>query len=205
MPASALSPAGPLSVWEAPVPVLLNAWKHHAAFLRRQVGEASAAGDAGLDALAANLVVVGTELMDLYTGQFTPAEIAAKVLDELKTKGLMVPASYRAWLAESGGYAVTTFAEDSSRWVLRMGDEDGRYVHVHPARWAPQTRRVRANVMKTAAMLLAHAGVHGGDPCDLARANAVRQKYLGLAPIGRKLSADEGLGLVLDLLGKETT
>jgi hypothetical protein len=200
MTASTLSPAGPLSAWEAPVPVLLNAWKHHAAFLRRQVREASTAGDAGLDALAANLVVVGTELMDLYTGRFTPAEIAAKVLDELKAKDLLAPPAYRAWVAESGGYAVTTFAEDSSRWVLRVGDEDGRYVHVHPARWAPETRRVRANVMKTAALVLAHAGVHGGDPLDRARANAVRQKYLGLAPIGRELSGDQGLGALLDLL-----
>ncbi len=199
MIASILSP----TVWEPPEPVLLNTWKHHAAFLRHEIHKAIAAGADGLDALAANLVVVGTDLMDLYTGRFTPAEIGTKVREELQSKRLFDVSSYRAWLAETNGYAVTEFAEDQSRWVLLMGEDTGRYVHVHPARWTPQTRRVRANVVKTAALVLAHAGIHGGDPCDLVRANTVRQKYLGLSPLGRELSGDQGLGALLDLLGND--
>src|SRR5437773_11347017 len=35
-----LPPAGSASVWEAPAPVLLNTWKHHAARLRQRVREA---------------------------------------------------------------------------------------------------------------------------------------------------------------------
>ena len=48
-----------------------------------------------------------------------------------------------------------------------LGD-DARYVHVHPARYSPESRRVRANVLKTAVMALAVVKVHGGDPTDRA-------------------------------------
>ena len=108
--------------------------------------------------------------------------------------------AYRAWLASGGGYQVIPFADDASRWVLRLGDEGDRYVHVHPARRAPATRRVRANVLKTAVMVLAYTGVRGGDPIDRTLVNAVRHAYLGLSPMGKDLAGDRGIGGVIDLL-----
>jgi hypothetical protein len=64
---------------------------------------------------------------------------------------------------------------------------------------------VRANVLKTAVMVLAHAGIHGGDPTERTRLNAVRAEYLGLAPVGRDISGAEGLGAVMKLLRSEST
>jgi hypothetical protein len=179
--------------------VLLNTWKHHAAALRLRIAETVQAGEPGLDDLAARLVVMGTELMDLYTGRLTPAEIGERVIAQLQAAGQLALPAYRAWVKAAGGYQMLTF-EDGTRWVLRLGDESDRYVHVHPGRWAPQTCRVRANVLKTAVLVLAHAGVHGGDPMDVARANAVRRDYLGLAPVGRELAGDQGIGMLIDLL-----
>jgi hypothetical protein len=179
--------------------VLLNTWKHHAAALRQRVREAVQAGAPALKELAGQLIVIGTELMDLYTGPLTPAEIGSKVIAQLQAEGRLALPAYREWVKGSGGYCLLTF-DDGTRWVLRLGDEGGRYVHVHPGRWAPQTCRVRANVLKTAVLVLAHAGIHGGDPLDRARVNAVRRDYLGLSPVGRDLSGDQGLGAVIDLL-----
>jgi hypothetical protein len=96
----------------------------------------------------------------------------------------------------NGGYRLITAAADTSVWVLRFAAEDHRYVHVHPGRWTPHTRRVRANVVKTAVMVLAHAAIHGGDVRDVKRINLVRQKHLGLAPI-RELTPDQGLDVLL--------
>jgi hypothetical protein len=84
--------------------------------------------------------------------------------------------------------------------VLRQGDEAGRYVHLHPGRWAPATRRVRANVLKTAVLALADAALHGGDPRDRTRINRVRRDYLGLAPLGKEVTGGQGLGAVIELL-----
>jgi hypothetical protein len=196
-------PAGTAPPWEAPAPVLLNTWKHHAGALRRCIRAAAAGGAAGLDDLARGLVVVGGELMDLYTGRLTPAEIGAKVLARLDAEGRRPLPAYHEWVKAEDGYRLLTFPEDGSRWVLRLGDEAGLYVHVHPARWAPQTCRVRANVLKTAVMVLAHVAAHGGDPTERARVNEVRRDYLGLAPVGRELTGEGGLGGVIDLLRAE--
>jgi hypothetical protein len=188
------------SPWEVPHPVLFNTWKHHAAALRQRIAETVQGGDPALDDLADQMVVIGTELMDLYVGSFSPAEIGAKVLQLLRADGQLALAAYRTWITAEGGYRVLTFAEDESRWVLRMGDEADRYVHVHPARWAPATRRVRANVLKTAVMALAYVGVHGGDPLDLSLVNQVRREFLGLTPMGKDLAGDQGVGAVIDVL-----
>jgi hypothetical protein len=181
--------------------VLFNTWKHHAGALRDRIAETARRGEPGLRELAGRLVVLGTELMDLYTGAFTPAEIADKIVALLRAEGRLERAAYRAWVEESGGYAVVTLAEDGSRWVLRPGEEGDRYVHVHPARWAPETRRVRANVLKTAVMALAYAAAHGGDPLDVRLVNTVRATYLGLSKV-RALADDQGLSAVIDVLRK---
>jgi hypothetical protein len=182
---------------EVAPPVLFNTWKHHAGALRERIAETRDA--AALPGLAAQLAVVGSELMDLYVGALTPVEIGAKVVAELSAAGRLEQDAFRAWVQEGGGYQVVTFAEDGSRWVLRCGPEHDRYVHVHPARYAPQTRRVRANVLKTAVMVLAYVHVHGGDPQHVHLVNRVRTQYLGLSKM-RALADDQGLSAVLDVL-----
>jgi hypothetical protein len=187
------------SLSEAPPPVLFNAWKHHAGALRHRIADVGHGGDAALAALPADLLVIGAELMDLYTGPLTPAEIGERVLARLRDEGRLAWEAYRPWVEKGGGYRTLTFPEDSSVWVLRAGDPAGRYVHVHPGRWAPATRRVRANVLKTAVMVLAHVAVHGGDPLDVGLVNRVRAQHLGLAPI-KGLAGNQGLQSVIELL-----
>jgi hypothetical protein len=195
------SPLGDHLLNEIPPPVLFNTWKHHAGALRDRIDESARHGESGLRDLADRLVVLGTELMDLYTGAFTPAQIADRVLALLRADGRLEREAYREWVQESGGYAVVTLAEDGSRWVLRPGEEGERYVHIHPARWAPQTRRVRANVLKTAVMALAYATANGCDPLDVRLVNTVRAKYLGLSKV-RALADDLGLSAVIEVLRK---
>jgi hypothetical protein len=177
----------------------MNTWKHHAGALRQRIAATSRAGAAALEELAENLVVIGTELMDLYTGAFTPAELGQKILALLRLQDQLALEPYRRWIEEGGGYQTLTLTEDGSSWTLRLGEEAGRYIHLHPCRWVAQTRRVRANVLKTAVMVLAYAGVHGGDPYQVKLVNAVRRQYLELAPV-KELTGDQGLSVVLDLL-----
>ncbi|MBX9627470.1 MAG: hypothetical protein K2X82_26960 [Gemmataceae bacterium] len=181
-----------------PHPVLLNTWKHHAGWVRYRIARAVAAGPDGVTALPAEMLVVGTRLMDLYTGAFTPAAVADLVLDRLGGVGRFDYPALAAWLDLRGGYAVLDLP-DVSRWAVRLGPEGGRYVHLHPGRWSPHTVRVQANTLKSAVMAVAHARLTGRDPLDPAVVNAARRQYLGMLPV-REVAAGAGLGAVVRLL-----
>ncbi|MFN4261008.1 MAG: hypothetical protein ACK4RK_17085 [Gemmataceae bacterium] len=198
-------PAVPLTShpWQAAPPVRFNPWKHHVGFLRWRLQEVSARGDDSLSVLASELVVIGTELMDLYTGELPPRVIGDMIFARIQAEPHGSWPDYRAWIEAGGGYQVLTLAADDSCWVLRLGDDAGRYVHVHPGRWTLRTCRVRANALKTAVLALADVGRHGGDALDLGRVNILRQRYLGLSPLGKPLSYTAGIGAIIALLRNE--
>jgi len=181
-------------------PVLLNTWKHHAGWIRWRIGAAVGAGAEGVAALPRELLVVGSRLMDLYTGPLTPVEIGAHVVAQLRDAGRLEFDALSAWLEGQGEYAVIEMP-DGSKWTVRLGPPEGRYLHLHPGRWSPHTVRVQANTLKSAVMAHAHARLTGGDPADLAVVNAARQTYLDLLPV-REVTGDAGLGAVIALLGE---
>ncbi len=187
-------------VSEIPEPVLFNTWKHHAGWIRERIQEYASNGEDGLKALATQTVVLGNALMDLYYGRLTPLEVARDVLAVLHAQDLLDPSKYQAWVEEEGGYRVVGAPTDGSLWVLRMGAAENRYVHIHPGRYAPNTLRVRTNVIKTAILVNGYVLTFGGDPLDIGLVNTVRQTYLELSPMA-KLSTSEGLQPLIELLG----
>jgi hypothetical protein len=183
---------------EPPHPVLLNTWKHHAGWIRWRIGEAVAAGQ--VDVLPQEMVVIGNRLMDLYTGPLTPAVIGEHVVERLRARGRLEFEPLSAWLQGKGQYALIELP-DGSKWTVRLGPPEGRYLHLHPGRWAPNTMRVQANTLKSAVVTHAHALLAGGCPTDLAVVNEARRKYLGLLPV-RELTGDGGLGAAIAALGE---
>ena len=185
---------------DLPHPALLNCWKHHAGWIRARIAVAASAGSAGVAALPAEMAVVGSRLMDLYTGSYAPAEIAEFVFAELKAHDVFEYESLAKHLAARGEYAMFTLPDDS-RWTIRLGPADGRYLHLHPGRWVPHTMRVQANTLRSAVMAQAHAQFVGADASDLAVVNEARKLYLGMLPV-RELTGDGGLGAVIAALAK---
>ena len=100
---------------DIPHPALLNAWKHHAGWIRERIATAVSAGRTSVEALPAEMVVVGSRLMDLYTGAFTLAEIAEFVFADLKAHDRFAYDPLAKWLAERGEYALTELP-DGSTW-----------------------------------------------------------------------------------------
>ncbi len=184
---------------EAAPPIRFNIWKHHAGAIRWQLIQIAQGGQSRLLALPDQLRVIGTDLMDLYLGPLTPAQIGMRICEALTAGGRLERTSYQAWIDAGGGYRVLGTEYDECSWVLRLGSDSERYVHVHPARNARQTRRVRATVLKTAIAVLAQVAVHGGDPLDVVLINQVRRQILDLPPIA-SLASSQGLVEVLKLL-----
>src|SRR5579884_593585 len=107
---------------DIPHPVLLNPWKHHTGFLRERIAEVGRGGAPALMALPAELRVIGNELMDLYTGTLSPAQIGAGVVAGLQGEGRLPWEAFRPWIEAGGGYRLLTLPADASVWVLRAGD-----------------------------------------------------------------------------------
>lgn len=184
-----------------PHPALLNTWKHHAGWVRARIAAAVGAGSAGVAVLPTEMVVVGSRLMDLYTGPHAPAEVAELVFADLRANDRFGFDPLARWLQQQGEYALTQLP-DGSKWTIRLGPADGRYIHLHPGRWAPNTLRVQANTLRSAVMAHAHAGLTGGAPDDLRVVNEARKRYLGLLPV-RELTGDGGLGAVIAALANK--
>src|SRR5205085_4644043 len=68
-------------------PILFNTYKHHAGALRARIAAAAQAGPDALADWAARVAVLGTKLMDLYTGPLSPRDLSAPILDCLRTAG----------------------------------------------------------------------------------------------------------------------
>lgn len=181
-----------------PPPVLFNAWKHHAGWVREQIAEAAFAGEPGLQRLAEAVAVTGTKLMDFYTGRLTPWEVGERVMAQLQDAGRSERSAFEAWVYATDGFAVVALSDDGSRWVLRVGDGE-RYVHLHTARYSPHSLRVPGITLKTAIVSNALALTRGLAVADLPTLNEARKWFLDLPPVA-KLTADGGLGEVLRLL-----
>ena len=126
---------------DLPYPALLNTWKHHAGWIRSRIAAAVRVGGPGVAVLPAEMAVVGARLMDLYTGSYTPAEIAHFVFTDLKARGVFEFDPLAKWLMQQGEYSIIELP-DNSRWTIRLGPAEGCYLHLHPGRWAPHTMRV---------------------------------------------------------------
>lgn len=185
-----------------PPPVLFNAWKHHAGWVRERIATAAAGGAAGLKELADAVVVTGTKLMDFYTGTLLPWKVGERVVALLRDQGRLDRVPFTAWVAEADGYRVLDLPDDGSRWVLRVGDGE-RYAHLHTARYSPHSLRVPGVSLKTAIMANALALTRGLPVADLESVNHARREFLNLPPVA-KLTDDGGLGEVLRLLGRRT-
>ena len=106
--------------------------------------------------------------------------------------------AFRDWLEPRGGFSGFA-APDESRWILRVGEETGRYVHLHPGRYSPHTVRVPGITLKTAIVTLALARQTGADPLSVAVVNDARKRFLTLPPVAA-VDPTNGLGEVLRLL-----
>lgn len=182
-----------------PHPVLFNAWKHHAGWVRGRITVAAADGEAGLKQLADEVIVCGTKLMDFYTGSLSPWELGERVVERLRAEGKLDDADYKQWVESHDGYVMLDLPDDGSRWVLRLGDEAGRYVHLHTARYSPHSLRVQGITLKTAILANALAHTRGLPVADLPTLNEARERFLDLPPVA-KMSDNGGVGEVVRLL-----
>ena len=139
------------------------------------------------------LKTIGNSQMDLYTGRLSLAQITKEIKTNLLKKGCLEHDRFLQYLED--GY-FTVMLSDHSVWVIREGKEPGRYIHIHPGRYSPETIRVKALTLKSfiAGAILAP----DLSQIELEDVNAGRAVYLGEQPL-KKMDDSSGVGRLVRL------
>ena len=177
-------------------PINLNCWKHHAGFIKKQIQSVRSIKE--LDKLKILLLKIGESQMDLYYGNYSPSGISKYIITNLKKKKAVSLSTYTNWLTENKTDFQLLTLVDNSVWTLRLGENAERYVHIHPGRYSPGTRRVRSLTLKTAIFTLCFENLGEQKLCNVELINQIRKNYLKEPPL-KSVSTESGLGKLLEL------
>jgi hypothetical protein len=180
-----------------PFPIKLNCWKHHALFIKKALNNFKSEID--IKQLRTKLLRIGESQMDLYYGRLSPEEVADKTIDFLTSNSVIVNKEYLDWLHNDGQEYRNIKLKDKSVWTLRAGDEEMRYVHIHPGRYSPLTVRVKALTLKTSICALACSKIKKASAVDIDLINEAREKLLSVPPL-KSINKERGLGRLINLL-----
>ena len=178
-------------------PINLNCWKHHSGFIKSQIS--SFRNESDLENLERFLLKIGESQMDLYYGRLSPTEIAELIIENLEKKNFLSFESYNQWLSEKDASYKLISLSDNSIWTLRKGNDNARYVHIHPGRYSPHTKRVKALTLKTAIFALCFEKLGGIKLSGIELINHIRKEYLNEPPL-RQFSSESGLSKIINLL-----
>ena len=179
-----------------PLPINFNCWKHHAGFLKEQI--VTIKSEKELREFRTKLLKIGESQMDLYYGKLSPPKISKHVILSLKSKKLLSPVQYIAWLNNEDKDYKLVELPDKSLWTLRFSESPDRYVHIHPGRYSPLTIRVKSTTLKTAILVFCFKQIKGVSRIDIEEINYLRKAYLNESRL-KSLSKASGLIKLIDL------
>ena len=166
---------------DVPEPILLNCWKHHAGFIKSKIAGYRESSPVPQELLREETLLIGGSLMDLYLGKITPSGIARSITAYMNKQSVTDLTSYSKWLREEGKDFREIEIEDHSRWTLRFGERKGRFIHIHPSRYSPQTIRVRSSSLKSAILFCTLYKEETENM--LTGVNRIRREFLDLPPL----------------------
>ncbi|HPF52291.1 MAG TPA: hypothetical protein PK335_11985 [Draconibacterium sp.] len=185
---------------EIPAPIMFSPLKHHLYFLQEEIKRWKSISWLEVQE---ELLLIGKNLIDFYTGSMTVNQIGTEVLEFLGQRNLLNYDAFLTWLQAPKWKKI--ILSDDSEWLMKIGNDEKRFIHIHPAKFSKHSIRVRATTLKTVLALQ----IQGIKPCNksktnLENINSIRKNRLGLSPIKSLHAADSGI-LRLWLLFNETT
>lgn len=174
---------------EIPVPIMFRPLKHHLYFLQTEIKRWK---NEPWQDVYEELLQVGDNLIDFYTGTLTVEQICTELLRFFAENNLLAHESFVKWLPLTGWKKVCI--SDRSEWLIKLGKQGNSFIHVHPAKYSRHGIRVRANSLKTVlALQIQEIRPEKQATSNLENVNFVRKKLLGLSPIKSLHSSDSGI------------
>jgi hypothetical protein len=160
-------------------PFIFNRFKHHLQTVRAALRQDTS------EQIEINLKQIGDSIMDLYTGDLAVETLFKEIAQQLIELNIYEPTLYESFLKANHNYFKLTVS-DGSEWVLLMGNNLKHFVHIHPARYAVHSVRVKATSWKT--VIAARTFADSAIEIDLKYLNQIR-KQLDLSPLKKMASA----------------
>jgi len=171
---------------EIPSPITFNPYKHHFRFLLEEIKKWNT------EIIKENVLSIGNNLTDFYLGTLDIIEICNECNDFFTGQNITNLASFSEWLGQSKWKKIKL--SDSSDWLIKMGEQENRYIHLHPAKFSLNTIRVRATTLKTVLALVAtNTFPNESANENLKAVNKLRAEILDLSPIKALHSTDSGI------------
>lgn len=171
-------------------PVTFNPHKHHFYFLKQQIENWK---NLPWPEVEKDLLLIGTNLIDLYCGKLSVEEICRQCLHFAEKEGLSSAEKLNNWLGPKEFRKIKL--SDNSEWVVKQGLDSARFLHIHPAKYSPFTARVRGATLKTVVALKIITDNKKQKQLDLQLVNRVRSEKLGLSPV-KKLEKGKGISRI---------
>lgn len=127
------------------------------------------------------LLQVGRNVTDIYTGSLTAEQIIGQIDAHLTKENIIDYIKYSGYINDQPKAYINILINDGSEWTLTMGENKEKFVHVHPARSSKNVVRVRSNALKTA--ILINVFTDGGNGMNLKELNRLRRRYPNLPPL----------------------
>ncbi len=164
-----------------PAPVLFNGLKHHTGYIQAFIRECIVHKNITL--LREHLLSIGESQMDLYTGTLPVADIAWQIIEQVKGVGLFTRNQFIEYLRLHPANYYTVPLSDGSLWVLRLGELENRYIHIHPGRYSLHTLRIKAGALKTAIATHVWMQLSEQNTISLNLLNQARKEILAASPV----------------------
>jgi len=180
---------------ELPKPFAFSSWKHHRGYVHQVLSNQNKA----LSNESFILEVVqflGDSNIDFYTGILDVKAISSEIIQKLEAERINTLSDYKNWLSTEGSDFRCISLSDGSNWTLRLGQNESRYVHIHPSRHSKKTVRVKSSTLKTAYAFLLYYGLADID-LSVEKLNFVRRKFVKLPPF-KPTSAMVAVSRILD-------
>ncbi len=159
-------------------PVAFNPWKHHRNYVCSQIEQNRRKDETDFSQY---LNYIGGTLLDFYLGNLTVEGIINEVNLHFRNNGVNNADTFKHWLGLPAKAFRSIILSDGSRWVMRLGQNDEFYIHIHPGRYSPLTVRCRPTTLKVA---IAYRYLFGfeRDDLDVVKINRAR-KFADLPPV----------------------
>lgn len=174
---------------EIPLPIMFNPYKHHFRFLLNEIEKWK---QYEWSDVSEDLLSIGNNLIDFYLGSLSVNQLCAESINFFHSRKIISKNKFKKWIHATDWKKIEL--SDQSKWLIKFGNNDERFIHIHPAKFSKHTIRVRATTLKTViALMVNEISSDSLQKHNLLAVNTIRKERLGLSPIKSLHTPDSGI------------